>query len=65
MNIFLTGATGLVGGELLVRLSKREDVNRIYCLIRAKSDADAVDRIQRVFDIHEDYFDPRHWQSFR
>ncbi len=54
MNIFLTGSTGLVGGELLVRLSKRTDVDKIYCLIRAKSAEDAEARIQKVFDIHED-----------
>jgi len=57
MNIFLTGATGLVGGELLVRLSKRSDVNKIYCLIRSQSAEDATSRLQNVFAIHKDHFD--------
>ncbi len=57
MNIFLTGCTGLVGGELLVRLSKREDVKKIYCLIRAQSHSDAVKRLHKVFDVHEDHYD--------
>jgi len=57
MNIFLTGATGLVGGELLVTLSKRTEVNKIYCLLRAKSEEDAIARIENVFDLHDDEFD--------
>ncbi|MCD6012617.1 MAG: Male sterility domain protein [Flavipsychrobacter sp.] len=59
MNIFLTGCTGLVGGELLVRLSKREDVKKIYCLIRAQSHQDAVARLHKVFDVHEDHYDAK------
>lgn len=57
MNIFLTGATGLVGGELLVTLSRRSEVNKIYCLLRSKSIEDATNRLQQVFDLHEDYYD--------
>jgi len=57
MNIFLTGATGLVGGELLVTLSKRSEVNKIYCLLRAKSEEDAMARLENVFDLHDDKFD--------
>ncbi len=59
MNIFLTGATGLVGGELLVNLSKREDVGKIYCLIRSKTMEEAAGRLKKVFDIHDDLFDTR------
>ena len=58
MNIFLTGATGLVGGELLVTLAKRTDVNRIYCLIRAKSIEEAATRLEKVCNIHDDHYDP-------
>ncbi len=57
MNIFLTGVTGLVGGELLVRLSQHPGVDKIYCLIRAKSDEEAKQRLQKVFGVHNDYFD--------
>ena len=57
MNIFLTGATGLVGGELLVNLSKRTEVNKIYCLIRALSEEDALARLHHAFELHHDYFD--------
>jgi len=57
MNIFLTGATGLVGGELLVTLSKRPEVERIYCLLRAKSLEDATARLETVFNLHDDEFD--------
>ncbi len=57
MNIFLTGATGLVGGELLVTLSQRKEVNKIYCLIRSKSEAEATQRLEKVFALHNDHFD--------
>ncbi len=57
MNVFLTGSTGFVGGELLVNLSKRLEVNKIYCFIRASSEADAVLRLQHVFNLHNDFFD--------
>lgn len=57
MNIFLTGATGLVGGEMLVTLSKHEGINKIYCLVRAASTEDAYSRLQKVFDLRNDEFD--------
>ncbi len=57
MNIFLTGATGLVGGELLVSLSRKAEVNRIYCLLRAKDYDDAIARLENVFELHDDEYD--------
>ncbi len=57
MNIFLTGATGLVGGELLVTLSRRSEVDKIYCLLRSQSVIEATERLEKVFDLHEDFFD--------
>ncbi|HRO43614.1 MAG TPA: SDR family oxidoreductase [Flavipsychrobacter sp.] len=58
MNILLTGATGLVGGELLVTLSKQTEIDRIYCLLRAKTMDEATTRLENVFDLHDDDFDP-------
>lgn len=58
MNIFLTGATGLVGGELLVTLSKRSEVDKIYCLIRARNTDEANERLRQVFVLHNDKYDP-------
>ena len=57
MNIFITGATGFVGGELLVKLSKHPDIKKIFCLVRAKNEADAYHRLEHVFNFHQDYFD--------
>ncbi|HTA26888.1 MAG TPA: SDR family oxidoreductase [Bacteroidia bacterium] len=59
MNIFLTGSTGFLGGELLVSLSKHEEVNKIYCLVRAISEEHAVLRLKHVFELHGDEFDPK------
>ncbi len=56
-NIFLTGVTGFLGGELLVDFSKRSDVGKIYCLIRSNSEDEAIQRLKKVFDFHNDKFD--------
>jgi len=58
MQLFLTGVTGFLGGELLVELSKRNDVDKIYCLVRAQNEAKALARLKKVFDLHSDHFDP-------
>lgn len=57
MNIFLTGATGFLGGELAVLLSQMPEVERIYCLVRADDAAAAGERLERVFHVHGDTFD--------
>ena len=57
MNIFLTGTSGFLGGELLVSLSKRSDISKIFCLIRAKDKQNAIERLEKVFSLHGDNFD--------
>jgi thioester reductase-like protein len=57
MQIFLTGTTGFLGGELLVELSKIAEVEKIFCLVRAINDDAAFHRIKKVFDFHGDYLD--------
>jgi thioester reductase-like protein len=54
MQLFLTGATGFIGGELLVALARRADVERIYCLVREESPEGARRRLDRVFDFRAD-----------
>ena len=56
MKVFMTGVTGFLGGELLVLLSKDERIEKIYCLIRATNDEEATKRLEKVFAVHEDYF---------
>lgn len=58
MNILITGATGFLGGEILVYCAKRPEVDKIYCLVRAKTGDDADKRIRKVFALHNDAFDP-------
>ena len=53
----LTGATGFLGGELLVALSKTDSVEKIVCLVRAKNNEEAADRLQSVFALHHDLYD--------
>lgn len=57
MDVFITGVTGFLGGELLTDLSKREDIDKIFCLVRASGEENAVARIKKVFDLHQDTFD--------
>lgn len=59
MNVFLTGCTGFLGGELLADLSKHKEVDKIFCLVRALSNEHAQLRIKEVFDFHNDYFDSK------
>ncbi len=56
MEIFLTGATGFLGGELLVELAKKTEVKKVFCLVRAQNEGDALRRLKKVFDLHDDYF---------
>lgn len=46
--IFLTGATGFIGGEVLKRVLVREPGRRAYCLVRAESDEQARRRGREV-----------------
>ncbi len=57
MNVFITGSTGFLGGEILVNLSKRKDINKIYCLVRAQNEVDAILRLDKVFSLHGDFYD--------
>ena len=56
-RVFLTGATGFLGGELAVALSKISSVEKIVCLVRAKSDEEAAERLGSVFALHHDAYD--------
>lgn len=57
MNVFLTGSTGFLAGELAVLLSKKPEIRRLYCLVRANGAQKARNRLQRVFQFHGDAFD--------
>ena len=57
MKVLLTGSTGFLGGKLAVLLSKRREVERLYCLVRSNGQ-DARARLKAVFDFHDDPFDP-------
>ena len=57
MNVFITGSTGFLGGEILMLLSKREEIKKIYCLLRAENETQANLRLEKVFKLHNDYFD--------
>lgn len=52
----LTGATGSLGCHIAAQLSTREEVRKIYCLVRASCTIDAYDRVlkamrsRRVYD---------------
>jgi len=58
MNLLLTGATGLLGGELLVNLAARPEIERIQVLARPRDGETAIARLRAVFAVHGDHFDP-------
>src|SRR5690349_13393321 len=58
-KVFLTGATGFLGGELAVTLSNMEAVDKLVCLVRAGSDEDGLRRLQDVFALHNNNLDLR------
>ncbi|KAL3464342.1 hypothetical protein BJX64DRAFT_286473 [Aspergillus heterothallicus] len=43
--ILLTGTTGSLGAYVLSRLMQKESVKKIYCLVRASSPSNALDRV--------------------
>ncbi|MDR0217935.1 MAG: SDR family oxidoreductase, partial [Enterobacteriaceae bacterium] len=44
-NILLTGATGVLGGRVLYEILSTTDA-RVYCLIRAENNAQALTRLE-------------------
>src|SRR5436309_2879147 len=56
-HLFFFPAVLFLGGELAVALSKIECVEKIVCLVRAECDEEAMDRLRRVFALHEDAYD--------
>src|SRR5262245_56139384 len=56
-RVLLTGATGFLGGELLMELSRIRSVEKIACLVRARDEAEADLRLERAFSLHSDYYD--------
>jgi nucleoside-diphosphate-sugar epimerase len=57
VNVFLTGVTGFLGGELAVLLSKSPRIERIYCLVREYDGVEPTARLRQVFEFHGDTFD--------
>jgi thioester reductase-like protein len=50
-SVFLTGATGLFGSHVLHELLRSTSF-KIYCLVRAGSEAEALDRIRHTLDVY-------------
>lgn len=58
MNVLITGATGFLGGEVLVELSKRKEIERFYCLMRSPDMETAMKKLEKIFALHQDPFEP-------
>ena len=59
MQLFITGVTGFLGGELLVELSKKKEIEKIFCLVRAQNEESALIRLKKIYILHGDYFDSK------
>jgi len=51
-DIFLTGATGTLGGYLTKLILENTDIN-LHCLIRAKNEAQAYQRLRNMLEIYQ------------
>ncbi|WP_196887145.1 thioester reductase domain-containing protein [Aureivirga sp. CE67] len=51
-NIFITGATGVLGGHVMLNLLKNTDVT-VYCLSREKEKEKAFDRITSLLEVYQ------------
>ncbi len=49
-NILLTGATGFLGIHILNDLLSQETVKRVYCLVRAQNEQEAMSRIKNTYE---------------
>ena len=58
MILFITGVTGFLGGELLVELAKKAEIEKIFCLVRAQNEENALLRLKKIFDLHNNEFNP-------
>ncbi|KAN0127247.1 alpha-aminoadipate reductase [Lactarius tabidus] len=47
VTVFLTGATGFLGGFILRALLSREMVKKVICIVRSSTDAKATDRLRQ------------------
>jgi len=47
ITVFLTGATGFLGGFILRSLLSRERVKKVICIVRSSTDAKAIERLRQ------------------
>lgn len=47
ITVFLTGATGFLGGFVLRSLLSRETVKKVICIVRSSTDANATERLRQ------------------
>ncbi len=55
-NVFLTGATGVLGAHLLKELLKTTKA-KVYCLIRAQSQEHAMERLSTLIRVYDPAFE--------
>lgn len=47
-NILLTGSTGFLGCNILYELINKQNVNKIFCLVRAHKNYEAIERLKET-----------------
>ena len=50
MNLILTGATGILGSQILIELLKNNDIKKIHLLIRDKKHVNAKERFSKMIN---------------
>ena len=49
--ICITGATGSLGAHLLLKLLQHYETTSVWCLVRAKDDQEATERVKRSLEL--------------
>lgn len=63
MSVFITGATGFVGRNLVEWLTKNEPERNLFCLVRSPEKADFLTALENVTIVEGDLLNPESYQK--
>ncbi len=64
-KVLLTGATGFLGSHILAELLRREDCEKVYCLVRPRTKASVMKRVRSslFYYIEDDFMEEGKWEA--
>ena len=61
--VLLTGSTGSLGSNILVHLAKSPEISKVICIIRLRSDLDAIERQSQALRAQTPSVDSAFWDK--